>query len=190
MTTKDTVGYTLSGGNAHALDLLEQALHQFRCFADNPLATAEAALAEAPDLVMAQVLRAWLYLLSSEAAGVAPAREALAAARELPGPATFQRQRRAAVADAVFVRPSDARKARVPVVGHRLARRHGVNIVYPFGFADFSGQIARQLGAAGRKSRDIGECQLVEFRCAERPFRSVGVSAMLGHMPCLCHSRA
>ena len=84
MTTKDTVGYTLSGGNAHALDLLEQALHQFRCFADNPLATAEAALAEAPDLVMAQVLRAWLYLLSSEAAAVAPAREALAAARELP----------------------------------------------------------------------------------------------------------
>jgi len=77
MTTKDTVGYTLSGGNAHAQNLLEQALHQFRCFADNPLATAEAALAEAPDLVMAQVLRAWLYLLSSEAAAVVPAREAL-----------------------------------------------------------------------------------------------------------------
>ncbi|MBE0587428.1 MAG: tetratricopeptide repeat protein, partial [Hydrogenophaga sp.] len=84
MTTKDTVGYTLSGGNAHAQNLLEQALHQFRCFADNPLATAEAALAEAPDLVMAQVLRAWLYLLSSEAAAAAPAREALAAGRELP----------------------------------------------------------------------------------------------------------
>ncbi|MDR7150805.1 tetratricopeptide (TPR) repeat protein [Hydrogenophaga palleronii] len=81
---KDAVGYTFSGGNARAIDLLEQALHEFRCFAGNPVATAEAALAEAPDLVMAQVLRAWLYLLSSEAGAVAPAREALAAARELP----------------------------------------------------------------------------------------------------------
>ncbi|OGB13237.1 MAG: hypothetical protein A2W72_21655 [Burkholderiales bacterium RIFCSPLOWO2_12_67_14] len=81
---KDAIGLNLSGGNGRALDLLEQALHEFRCFAGNPVATAEAALAEAPDLVMAQVLRAWLYLLSSEAAGVAPAREALAAARELP----------------------------------------------------------------------------------------------------------
>ncbi|MDP2743031.1 MAG: tetratricopeptide repeat protein [Hydrogenophaga sp.] len=81
---KDTLGLKLSGGNARAIDLLEQALHEFRCFAGNPVATAEAALAEAPDLVMAQVLRAWLYLLSSEAGAVAPAREALAAARELP----------------------------------------------------------------------------------------------------------
>lgn len=81
---KDTLGLKLSGGNARAIDLLEQALHEFRCFAGNPVATAEAALAEAPDLVMAQVLRAWLYLLSSEAGAVAPARESLAAARELP----------------------------------------------------------------------------------------------------------
>lgn len=81
---KDALNQTLSGGNARAMDLLEQALHEFRCFAGNPVATAEAALTEAPDLVMAQVLRAWLYLLSSEAGAVAPAREALAAARELP----------------------------------------------------------------------------------------------------------
>lgn len=81
---KDTLGLKISGGNARAIDLLEQALYEFRCFAGNPVATAEAALAEAPDLVMAQVLRAWLYLLSSEAGAVAPAREALAAARELP----------------------------------------------------------------------------------------------------------
>ena len=81
---KDTLGLKLSGGNARAIDLLEQALHEFRCFAGNPVAPAEAAMAEAPDLVMAQVLRAWLYLLSSEAGAVAPARESLAAARELP----------------------------------------------------------------------------------------------------------
>ena len=81
---KDTLGLKLSGGNARAIDLLEQGLHEFRCFAGNPVATAEAALAEAPDLVMAHALRAWLYLLSSEAGAVAPARESLAAARELP----------------------------------------------------------------------------------------------------------
>ncbi len=81
---KDAVGYTLSGGNARGLEQLELALHQFRCLADNPVATAEAALAESPDLVMAHVLTAYLYLLSSEAAGVAPARQALEAARQLP----------------------------------------------------------------------------------------------------------
>ena len=81
---KDASGYTLSGCNAQALNHLEQALHEFRCFAGNPVATAEAALAEAPGLVMAHVLRAWLYLLSAEADGVVPAREALDAARSLP----------------------------------------------------------------------------------------------------------
>ena len=81
---KDILGNPLAGGNARSHALLEQALHEFRCFASNPLDTAEAALAESPDLVMAQVLRAWLYLLSSEAGGVAPAREALAAARLWP----------------------------------------------------------------------------------------------------------
>lgn len=81
---KDASGYALSGCNAPALNRLEQALHEFRCFAGNPVATAEAALAEAPGLVMAHVLRAWLYLLSAEADGVVPAREALDAARSLP----------------------------------------------------------------------------------------------------------
>lgn len=81
---KDTNGYALSGCNVRALEQLELALHEFRCFANNPIATAEAALAESPALVMAHVLRAWLYLLSSEAGGVAPAREALDAARLLP----------------------------------------------------------------------------------------------------------
>jgi len=81
---KDTLGNPLSGGNARTHALLAQALHEFRCFADDPLATAEAALAESPDLVMAQVLRGWLYLLSTEASGVALAREALAAARQWP----------------------------------------------------------------------------------------------------------
>ncbi|WP_431096273.1 tetratricopeptide repeat protein [Polaromonas aquatica] len=81
---KDTHGYALSGCNARALEQFELALNEFRCFAGNPIATADAALAESPALVMAHVLRAWLYLLSAEAGGVAPAREALEAARLLP----------------------------------------------------------------------------------------------------------
>ncbi|WP_349742517.1 tetratricopeptide repeat protein [Roseateles cavernae] len=81
---KDAVGQALTGANAQALDLLEQGLHQFRCLNGDPLASAEAALAAAPELVMGQVLKAWLLLLSTEAPALAPARAALAAAQALP----------------------------------------------------------------------------------------------------------
>jgi len=80
---RDTVGYPLSGCNAQALDLFERANHEFRCFAGNPLASADAALAAAPGLVMAHVLRAWLLLLSTEAPAVPAAAQALADARQL-----------------------------------------------------------------------------------------------------------
>lgn len=81
---RDAVGYTLSGCNAQALDLIERARHEFRCFAGDPLATAEAALAVAPELVMAHVLRAWLLLLSTEAPALPLAAQALASAQALP----------------------------------------------------------------------------------------------------------
>ncbi len=81
---RDAVGYTLSGCNAQALDLFERASRETRCFIGNPLATADGALAAAPEMVMAQVLRAWLLLLSTEAPAVAPAEQALASARGLP----------------------------------------------------------------------------------------------------------
>ncbi|HEX2010946.1 MAG TPA: tetratricopeptide repeat protein [Roseateles sp.] len=74
----------LSGGNAAALAALEQGLHEFRCFRGDPVASAEAALADAPDLVMAHVLKAWLLLLSTEAPLLAPVRAALTQARALP----------------------------------------------------------------------------------------------------------
>ncbi len=81
---RDAVGYPLTGCNSQALDLIERARHEYRCFIGDPLATAEAALAAAPELVMAQVLRAWLLLLSTEAPAVALAERALASARGLP----------------------------------------------------------------------------------------------------------
>jgi tetratricopeptide (TPR) repeat protein len=80
---RDAVGYPLSGCNAQALDLFERANHEFRCFVGNPLVSAEAALAAAPELVMAHVLRAWLLLLSTEAPAVPSAAQALAEARQL-----------------------------------------------------------------------------------------------------------
>ena len=79
---RDAVGYPLSGCNAQALDLFERANHEFRCFAGNPLAIADAALTVAPGFVMAQVLRAWLLLLSTEALAVPAAGLALAEARQ------------------------------------------------------------------------------------------------------------
>ena len=80
---KDSSGYDLSGGNASALDLIERGLHEFRCFSHDPVATADAALAAAPDLVMGHVLRAWLHLLGTEPTALPVAREALAAAAAL-----------------------------------------------------------------------------------------------------------
>jgi len=95
---QDCVGYPVSGGNARSLDLLEQALHAFRCFAGDPVAAADAALEAAPELVMAHVLRAWLHLLATEAPAVAVARDALAAARALPHDAREAMHLRAASA--------------------------------------------------------------------------------------------
>ena len=81
---KDSSGYELSGCNASALDLIERGLHEFRCFSHDPVATADAALAASPDLVMGHVLRAWLHLLGTEPTALPVAREALAAAVALP----------------------------------------------------------------------------------------------------------
>ncbi len=81
---KDAAGHDLSGGNARALEWLERGLHEFRCLMPDPVASVDAALAEAPDLVMAHVLRGWLYVLSTEAAAMPVVREALDAARALP----------------------------------------------------------------------------------------------------------
>ncbi|RZU02383.1 tetratricopeptide repeat protein [Rivibacter subsaxonicus] len=81
---KDSVGHELSGCNSQAIDLLERGLHEMRCFATDPLASADAAIAAAPDCVMAHVLRAWLHLLGTEAAAVPVARESWSTAVALP----------------------------------------------------------------------------------------------------------
>src|SRR5687768_3199068 len=76
----DTLGHPVSGATAAAIDHYDQATHQMRCLIGDPLATIDRALAEAPGMSIAHTLRAWLYLLGTEAAALAIAREAAEAA--------------------------------------------------------------------------------------------------------------
>ena len=81
---KDSAGYELSGASAHGLATLEEGLHQFRCYIGDPVATVERVLADSPELVMGQVLKAYLHLLGTERAGLPVARGAHEAAVALP----------------------------------------------------------------------------------------------------------
>ncbi|HYE39268.1 MAG TPA: tetratricopeptide repeat protein [Ramlibacter sp.] len=81
---KDTLGLALTGASADGLAAYQSALDQFRCFSGDPAAAAEAAIAASPGMPMAHVLKAWLYLLGTEPAGLAVARAACDAAAALP----------------------------------------------------------------------------------------------------------
>jgi len=75
----------LTGATDAATTAYLAALHQLRCLIEDPLAHADAALAEAPGFLMAHALRAYLHLLGTEPAGIPVARESLDAARVLGG---------------------------------------------------------------------------------------------------------
>lgn len=77
----------LSGATTAAMPHYERALHQLRCLIEDPVASVDAALAEAPDFVMAHALRAYLHLLGTEPPGIAVARDSLEAAGAIPGTA-------------------------------------------------------------------------------------------------------
>jgi tetratricopeptide (TPR) repeat protein len=81
---KDSAGYELSGASARGLAALEEGLHQFRCYIGDPVATVERVLADSPDLVMGQVLKAYLHLLGTEPGALPVARGAHEAAVALP----------------------------------------------------------------------------------------------------------
>jgi hypothetical protein len=84
MTTQDIHGHALSGADAKATEHYEAAVALLRCYLNDPLAEAQAALARAPDMTMAHVLVAYLNLLGTEPAGLPAAREAHAAAARCP----------------------------------------------------------------------------------------------------------
>jgi tetratricopeptide (TPR) repeat protein len=86
----DSLGLAFSGATAAALDTLDTATAQLRCYVGDPLALAQKATAQAPEMTMAHALVAWLNLLGTEPAGLAAAAEALAIARTLPATAREQ----------------------------------------------------------------------------------------------------
>lgn len=73
-----------SGATEQSLATLDAALHQFRCYIGDPVATVDAALAQSPDLLMAHALRAYLHLLGTEPAALPTAWASLQRARRLP----------------------------------------------------------------------------------------------------------
>ena len=83
MALKDSLGNSVSGASADAIEIYEQALHEFRCYIDDPVATIDRALEDSPGFVMGYVLRAYLHLLGTEPEAIPVAREALASARGL-----------------------------------------------------------------------------------------------------------
>jgi len=80
MIQTDQHGHPLSGASVVARDHYERALGLFRLYSGDPLAAAEAAIADSPGFAMAHLLKAWLNLLGTEPAGVEVARTAHAAA--------------------------------------------------------------------------------------------------------------
>jgi tetratricopeptide (TPR) repeat protein len=84
MNQRDTAGHRLTGATQEGLARFETAAHQFRCYVGDPLASVDAALAAAPQMVMAHVLKAYLHLLGTEPAALPVARECYEAATRLP----------------------------------------------------------------------------------------------------------
>ena len=81
---QDDRGNPLTGADDVALSAYMRGLRQLNLFIGDPVASADAAIAAAPGFVMGHILRAWLFLLSTEAPARVPARESWTAARELP----------------------------------------------------------------------------------------------------------
>ncbi len=88
---KDRLGHALSGADPDCLALYEKALRGLQCFAGDPVADVEAALARRPEFVMAWVLKGYLFALSTEAAALDVARGCHAAASALPADARERR---------------------------------------------------------------------------------------------------
>lgn len=83
----DTLGLALSGAGADAVAHYEAARRELQCYVGDPVALADRAIAASPGFVMAHVLKAWLYLLSTEAGAQPVARACWQAARALPADA-------------------------------------------------------------------------------------------------------
>jgi hypothetical protein len=84
MTTRDSAGYGVSGATHASLAAFEHASHELRCYIGDPVASIERAIEASPAMTMAHALKAWLYLLGTEPAGLEVARACLRTAGGLP----------------------------------------------------------------------------------------------------------
>ena len=83
MNQRDSAGHPMTGATAEGLAHFETATHQSRCYIDDPVASVDAALAAAPQMVMAHVLKAYLHLLGTEPLALPVALECHATAAKL-----------------------------------------------------------------------------------------------------------
>jgi hypothetical protein len=84
MLLRDSLGNQYSGATPASLDHYEHGVRLLQCYIGDPLSTADAALAEAPEMIMAHALRAWLVLLGTEAPALPIARRSWELASKLP----------------------------------------------------------------------------------------------------------
>ena len=80
---KDRLGLELTGATEASLGHYERGLRQLQTFAGDPVASANAAIEETPGFVMAQMLKAWLYGLSTDRAAMDVARGIHASIKDL-----------------------------------------------------------------------------------------------------------
>jgi len=83
MTHLDLQGNRLTGASAAAASAYGDALRQLSIYAGDPLAIADKLVADEPGFGMAHVLKAWLFLLGTDAKAAAAAREVIAKAEAL-----------------------------------------------------------------------------------------------------------
>lgn len=87
---KDRLGLTLSGADETAAAHYERGVSELQRFVGDPVGSADKAIADAPDFVMAHVLKGWLYGLSTEREAMAIARDCHAVAAGLAATAREQ----------------------------------------------------------------------------------------------------
>ena len=80
----DRQGNPLTGATPEAAAAFDAGVHAFNVYRGDPIAHADAALAAAPDCVMAHLLKAHLLALATEPAAAAEAQRVLAHVRGLP----------------------------------------------------------------------------------------------------------
>ncbi|TCD13475.1 tetratricopeptide repeat protein [Oricola cellulosilytica] len=80
----DRQGNALTGATREAAETYCQAIDAFNIYRGDPVALIDSAIAAAPRMVMAHIVKAWLYGLATEPAATAEARSAVETVRALP----------------------------------------------------------------------------------------------------------